>query len=338
MQHRRDIASNSGLSRLIDRLKSPLRIPYSTLLDFLARWSARRVGLALMYHGIGDSTIAPEHQIVPLTATKLFEAQVRHLKRRYRLVAASELVVAVRTRRRGQRIPVAITFDDDLASHAATAMPILRRAQVPATFFLSGASLSKPFAFWWERLQHAFDRGLVDEHDFDTDAPAVREEAPGIRHVASTIEAMPPDQRDRMAERLLDRIGQDPPDAGMRASEIQAIVTAGLEIGFHTRRHDVLSELNDEALARALQEGRSGLEALAGGELRTLAYPYGSADARVAAAARAADYQFGFTTKPGLVSEESDPLLLNRLTPTQQSAAHFAVQVASELRSSRRTH
>jgi peptidoglycan/xylan/chitin deacetylase (PgdA/CDA1 family) len=38
-------------------------------------------------------------------------------------------------------------------------MPVLERHVAPATFFLNGASLERPFAFWWERLQR---RGIAE--------------------------------------------------------------------------------------------------------------------------------------------------------------------------------
>ena len=91
-----------------------------------------------------------------------FERQLRHLRRRYRVVPASCLAEAAAARTRGRRVPVAITFDDDLPSHLSHAAPALRRARLSATFFLSGAGLNGPFSFWWQLLQRAWDRGLVD--------------------------------------------------------------------------------------------------------------------------------------------------------------------------------
>lgn len=316
---------------MIERLKAPLRAPYSWLLDFLSRWSARRIGLGVMYHGVGDTPVPADEQITPLFPSELFEAQIRHLSGRYRLVPASKLLDAVRERRRGQRIPVAITFDDDLASHLEIAMPILKRAQAPATFYLTGASMSGPFAFWWERLQRAFDRGLVDEGDFDPNAPTMREEPPGIRRVASAIEAMPPRERDRISESLLGRLREDPPGWGLRAAQIREMVANGLEIGFHTRRHEVMTMLGDDQLAHALREGRGDLETVVGYELSTFAYPSGMVDARVAEATRDAGFESGFTTETAAVSDQCNPLLLPRVTPTLESPAHFAMQVASVL-------
>ncbi len=125
----------------------------------LLRLSGRRAGLALVYHKLGDPPGDPRRELVPALSPRLFEAQLGHLARLYRVVPCRELQEAVAARRRGQRFPVAITFDDDLASHAGHALPALRAAGLPATFFLSGASLESPHRFWWERLQAAVDGG-----------------------------------------------------------------------------------------------------------------------------------------------------------------------------------
>ena len=127
----------------------------------LARRSSSGRGLALVYHRIADVGGNEERELVPAIATRTFEWQVRHLRTHYQPVTASGLPAAARGRRRGEPFPVAITFDDDYASHRQTAMPSLLRSGVPATFFLGGGpALDRPFFFWWEMLQQAADRGI----------------------------------------------------------------------------------------------------------------------------------------------------------------------------------
>jgi peptidoglycan/xylan/chitin deacetylase (PgdA/CDA1 family) len=322
---------------MIKRLKAGLSLLLAALLDLLSRWSGRRAGLALVYHRVGAPE-SREHHLVAALDAELFEAQLRHLKRRYRVVPASELAGAVEARRRGQRFPVSITFDDDLPSHAGVAMPVLRRVGVPSTFFLTGGSLAAPFAFWWERLQIAFDQGLLEPDELrewaggDAD-PSVR---PAIRTVARAIEAMPAERRERVAETLLERLGADPPDAGLRAEDVRALADAGFEIGFHTLRHDPLPQLGAEELSRAMADGRAELDALLPSPITMISYPHGKADARVAQAAREAGYRFGFTTSPEPLRDDTNPLVIDRLYPAYDSLGRFALEVSATLRIRRR--
>ena len=94
-------------------LMHALGVPAAAAVERLARLSGRRVGLALMYHGIvqlGD----PEWVLAPAFDARLFADQLRHLSRR---APGSYPPPGCRrrspTRQRGQRFPVAITFDDD---------------------------------------------------------------------------------------------------------------------------------------------------------------------------------------------------------------------------------
>jgi peptidoglycan/xylan/chitin deacetylase (PgdA/CDA1 family) len=282
------------------------------------RLSRAPVGVALLYHRVGDQPGDPERELVPVLGSRLFARQLRHLRSCYRAVPASMLMSAAASRRRGHRIPVAITFDDDLASHLTAAAPLLRRSGLTATFFLSGASLSRPFAFWWERLQVAVDRGL-------TPAPQ------GIHALAAEVQAMEPVRRDALADRLAETVGPDPDEAGLRAAQVRSLVDAGFEIGFHTRRHDFLPALEDDALAALLRDGRSELEELAGRPLEALAYPHGGADARVAQAARAAGFRDGFTCHPNAVGPGTDPLLMGRLDEVFDSNGRFALRLVKAL-------
>jgi len=292
------------------------------------RLSARRVGLAVVYHRVDRSRGNPERELLPALDARRFAAHVRHLRRRYRVVRASELAATAAQRRRGGRIPVAITFDDDLPDHSAMAAPILSRHQAVATFFLCGASLEQPFAFWWERLQRAFDRG-VDV------TPAlggrITRDDLTVHSATNAIYELAPGERSTVAARLGELLGPDPASAGMRAADVRALIAAGFEIGFHTRGHEALTALDDAALDDALREGRAELDALAGRPLDLIAYPHGEVDERVASAARSAGYRFGFTTKREPVRPDSEPLLLGRYEPVLASLGLFAFAVARAL-------
>jgi peptidoglycan/xylan/chitin deacetylase (PgdA/CDA1 family) len=304
-----------------------LGVPLGFLAAQAWRLSGAHQGLAMMYHRVGDPQGDPDRELVPSLGTRRFARQIRYLGACFRSVPASELGAAVAARRRGQRIPVAITFDDDLACHAGEAAPLLRRAGLPATFFLSGASLSRPYAFWWERLQAAVDRDWAEA----CAVVGVSEAPKDIHELAMAVQEMEPPDRDAAATRLREALGPDADDAGMRAAAVRELVEAGFEVGFHTRRHDFLPALDDGGLAAAMTDGRSQLEELASRPLETIAYPHGGVDTRVAEAARAAGFRYGFTTQPEAVGTETDPLLMGRVEAPFDSVSRLAFTLARAL-------
>lgn len=325
-------ASASRGLRLRRLLARVLGAPVSLVALCALRLTSRRAGVALMYHSVAERAGDPDRELVPPHRVDIFEQQIAHVRRHYRVVPAAELQAAARSRRRGERFPVAITFDDDLACHAAPALPILVRQGVTATFFLSGASLERPFAFWYERLQRAHDEGVpaLPRLVLGEDA-ATRE--PDLHALALAVEELEPAARDAVAARLGEALGPDPDDAGIRTAQVAELAARGMTIGFHTRRHDALSLLRDDAaLAAALVDGRAELEAIAGGPLHVVGYPHGRADERVGRAAAAAGFTAGFTTRAVAVTPVSDPLLQGRVGPSLRSAGALAVQLVLTLR------
>lgn len=301
-------------------------IPLAWGAERFLRRSSRKLGVALVYHSVDSTTGHVERELVPAHGAQLFSGHVRHLQRRYRVVPADRLLECAAERQPGEPIPVAITFDDDLACDTDVVLPILVRERATATFFLTGSSLDGPFAFWWERLQRVVDAGCVPPAPGDGEVGPL-DEPFSVHELGRQILRLPAAERDRYSERLAEQLGPDPPDSGLRAAGVRALVASGMTIGFHTLRHDPLAWLDDDALARALETGRKELEEVVGAPLDAIAYPHGHFDARVVEAARGAGFGFGFTTQSHPVRPGSDPLMLGRMIPSYRSTGHLALQL-----------
>jgi peptidoglycan/xylan/chitin deacetylase (PgdA/CDA1 family) len=299
-----------------DRLKALLRRPVARTDGAVQRLSRRAAGLAVLFHRVGDPQQTWDDGKYPRLSPRFFEAQLRHLIERYRVVPASELIEAARRRRRGEPFPVAVTFDDDSPSHVTDAAPILQRFGVPATFFVSGASLDGPRSFWWQRLDRAMERGAIGREELSEMVPAAGGVPPGLREmvqIADDIELMTPEQLRDLESELGRRAGPDPEDAVLDASGLRKLVAAGFEIGFHTLRHLNLSTLDSAELGLAMGEGRDRLAEAIDRELTLIAYPGGKWNPHVLEAARGAGFLRGFTTEPRAVLPDSNPLCLGRV-------------------------
>lgn len=308
---------------LLAGLESGLRIAAAAI-RLSQRLRGSDIGLALVYHRVATGAGDPGRELLPALATGDFAAQVEHLRRHYRPVTAGELVSAARVRRRGQPLPVAVTFDDDLASHARVVAPVLRSVRVPATFFLTGASLSDPQAFWWQYLQQAADQQRLDPLEL----PGVPHEARGLHAVAGAVERMSPERRDAVTRALGAKVDGAQLDPGLRAGQVAQLARDGFEIGFHTREHHPLPTLDDERLRTALRDGHAALEAAAAGPVKSLAYPHGACDARTGPAAREAGFACAFTTSGEPLRGGSDPWRVGRFEPRSRSLGVFSLKLA----------
>ena len=316
---------------------SPIRELARHLRAFVLRWrarlSGRSLGIVLLYHGVAPETGDRRREIVPPIGRRALEHHLRHLRRHYEIVAPSTIRSAGARRRRGQRIPVALTFDDDLASHVEEAAPLLERFSAPAAFFVCGASLEAADRFWWEDLQEALDRGLLEASELealpsDVVQAALVGHARAAARLAGAIQELSPAARARLARALRLRVGDPPATAGLRQKGVRALADGGFEVGFHTVRHDQLPALDDAALEAALRDGRAAVEEAAGQPVTSLSYPHGRGDERVAAAAARHGFVTGFVAGARSVTQADDPLLLPRVEPTAASPGAFAMQMA----------
>ena len=108
----------------------------------------------------------------------------------------------------------------------------------------------------------------------------------------------------------------EPELTGASWAELARLIDAGWEIGSHTRTHPHLTSLDDESLRRELRGSREDCVAATNLPCNSLAYPFGEADSRVAAAAREAGYAAAATLAdhiPAPTHGRPDPLLLPRL-------------------------
>lgn len=259
---------------------------HAGVLRHLAERRPGAVGVVLVYHRIGSGTV-----LDGALAETVFRRQLEHIADAYAVVTARDIIDAATERRASEPFPVAITFDDDVESHARTAAPALRDARLPATFFLTGRTLEGPAPFWWDDLER------------------LGEPRP-IKEAAARIESLAPADRAEVAAELRERAPRGG-DRGLSKADVRELAR-DFEIGFHTRTHDPVATVPDADLLALVQEGRDELAAAAGAEISAFAYPHGRASERAVAAVRAAGYSRAYTGAARPAHAGAEPLLIPR--------------------------
>jgi peptidoglycan/xylan/chitin deacetylase (PgdA/CDA1 family) len=330
------IAARTARSRIVRGwLPRGLGVPLARAVELALRWTPLQAGVALVYHRVEANPGVAESHLAACHGTRLFRAQLRHLRRRHRVICARDLPAAIAQRRRGQPFPVAVTFDDDLRSHVDVALPELRGVGLKATFFVCGASLHGRFSFWWERLQTAYEAGVPMERYVPTAGDRELGQASPRHHAlhaaAREIERLTPSKRDGVAAQLEQDFPEPPAWSGLDRSDVRRLAGEGHEVGFHTKRHDSLRRLDDVQLENAVVDGRDDVAEAAGAPVTSFAYPHGKAGPREAAAARAAGYAIAFAGTEAGVAPDTDRWLMGRIEPSFISRGHLALQIARAL-------
>jgi len=93
---------------------------------------------------------------------------------------------------------------------------------------------------------------------------------------------------------------------------VRALGTAGFSFGSHCERHLPLTRLSDGEALGEMVRSKEEIERRTGTKVRTLSYPFGRTDARVARLAAEAGYRAAFTLYPSGASGETDPFRLRR--------------------------
>src|SRR5690242_10183124 len=89
--------------------------------------------LIVMYHGVRKNRgrINGRH----ITA-KQFEQQLRYFSKHYKVVSLEEICSMKQQGITPERNTIALTFDDGFLNNITTALPLLMKYQMPATFFV----------------------------------------------------------------------------------------------------------------------------------------------------------------------------------------------------------
>jgi peptidoglycan/xylan/chitin deacetylase (PgdA/CDA1 family) len=265
----------------------------------------------------------------------LVEVEQADLAAQLEVLRAGATVVSigdVRRFRRGRKLPpnaVLVTFDDGYVEGHDVALPILRAAGVPATFFIPTAFPDAGRLFWWDRVWLTMRRCRRDEVTLDyprrlTLHPTVAPEA-AARVVCEAIKRTPGVDLHRLWDALEERTGVVLGAAEERAlagrtimgwAQVRALRDAGMDVQSHAHEHLVLNTLTPAAAERDLAQSASALREAVGGEVFGVAYPVGYAlSGALRRAPELASFELGFTNGTGLCAVDGfDPLNVPRLS------------------------
>ncbi len=316
------LSKRARLAAILDR---------AGLLDRLLwlRGRSRPRSLAVLtYHRVGAANVpAGLDRAVADVEPEELERQLAVVKAHCTVVSIADVRLFLRGRKLPPN-PVMITFDDGYSDCHDVALPILRRAGVPATFFVPTAFPGAGRLFWWDRVSLLLHRCQAERVELEYPrrlvlAPRADPEG-AAAHVARAIKRTPGVELERVWEELERVAGVALAPAEERAlaarqilswDAVRSLDAAGMDVESHSHDHMVLNTLSPDAARRDLERSAAVLRDELGRAPFAVAYPVGyELGGLLRGAPAGAAFELGFTNNTGLCDlGRFDPLNVPRL-------------------------
>ena len=235
--------------------------------------------VVLCYHRIGTNGIPLFSDLPP----SIFEAQMRYVRRRYRVLSLDDLCEEIEKPSRKEDA-VAVTFDDGYRDLYFHALPVLRKYQIPATIFLPVASIETGQVPWYDRIFLALKVFPKDQLEIVLDRPrsfpltSFKARLETAAEIIQYLRTIPDKRRKEYCVALEQQIilPQDElTDRMLTWDQIRAMCREGITFGSHTMTHPAVSQLTESQLESELGESKQALEHRIGSPALHFAYPFG---------------------------------------------------------------
>lgn len=279
--------------------------------------------LILNYHGVLD------HEPVRLNNRHVsrdqFEQDLSYLRKHYEIVPLKAMYGQGSPAASG-RPRVAVTFDDGYLNNLEFALPLLKKYEVPATFYIVTGALDNPkFILWADTLDILFHYFRPETFEVRGTAFQLRAGGGYFNGDTSLWEFIKSMQEDR--DDWINELTRQFPDFEkklehhrmqwkmMSAAQVRTCHESGLiEIGSHTHQHYNLGRISESLVREELTTSRSILENLIQAEVTGIGYPDGDYTDAVKNIAEQAGYLEQTAVNFRLPSDSDDPRIRRRFS------------------------
>lgn len=305
-------------------------------IDLSLRLLSRNRLSVFLFHAVPQAS--PE--IPPDFTIGQFEEMLHFIRRQFNVVPLDDAVKAMRGGKLAART-ACITFDDGYPSWTTGVAPLLQKANLHATFYITTGQFAG-LPMWHERVAQAingFKGQSLDITGFGLPPLPMR----GLeqrRRAFSLLEQFLKYQTVEDREVLLlmlERHAGVLPTAVpcMSEKQLKELVAMGFGIGGHTHSHPILSLCDRQQAIAEIGSVRENLISMLKCNVDSFAYPNGRPlidfNSDHVEIVKAAGYRHAVTTDWGAANPQTSPFEIPRFTPWGPTRARMALQIARNL-------
>ena len=236
--------------------------------------------------------------------------------------------------------PICVTFDDGYKDNAEVAYPILKKWNIPATFFVASGFLNDG-RMWNDTIMEVlkiYPKDKLNLTDLELGCyslQSARHRAVAAQSIINNIKHLPFDKRNEKITAVEGLVGELPMDLMMTEKQVRFLSQSGMEIGAHTVSHPILSKLSLSQVEDEIKTSKSVLEGITGTPIDLFAYPNGKVEQDYLLSHAEVVKKLGFkaavSTNVGVSCDTSDLFQLKRFTPWDRGDTKFLMRLVKNL-------
>lgn len=248
--------------------------------DYVAKLLTHNYPRVLMYHRFSDN----DGDVDRLSSSSFLE-QVNYLTDSFELVSIDEVTANLKQRPKKPR--VCITVDDGYKDFYDVAYPILKKYDIPATFYITTDFVDGKIWFWYDRIRWCLEqcslddaRELVIKHFWNNYTQFSSKDEIWAYIISKMLSLAPISIEQKIScfsETLRLDIPKHAPDKykAVSWSQVKEMSSNGITIGAHTLSHYSLGPMRREEVVSQIKGSKDRIEEMLGVEVRHFCFPNG---------------------------------------------------------------
>ncbi|RTL28416.1 MAG: polysaccharide deacetylase family protein [Rhodocyclaceae bacterium] len=273
-----------------------------------------------------------------------FDLQMATLKRAFNVLSLADALDSLKNASLPERA-ACVTFDDGYADNFNNALPVLKRHQISACFFVASGFLDGG-CMWNDKLVEmvrAFKGDFIECAELGLEplnTLTLTNRRSALVKLVGALKYRPLEERDYLVDRLVERANTIVPnDLMMTTAQVRALADSGMEIGGHTLHHPILNTATLSSARQEIVDGRALLTRITGRPTRFFAYPNGipltDYSREHVGLVKALGFEAAVSTGWGVACSGDDIFQLPRFTPWGKTPLLFQFRLIHNIIRSR---
>jgi peptidoglycan/xylan/chitin deacetylase (PgdA/CDA1 family) len=291
----------------------------------------------LLYHRVNPY----EDSFFPAVSTKVFEAQMKYLARKFRVLPLADIIDRIQHRKGLDPLTIAVTFDDGYRDNYTFAHPILKKYSLPATIFVATGFIDNNVPMWNDRVAWALKNSERETVVCEFSEGKVRlplrtqdDRVNSLNSILEKLKTLPELEKEKALEKILDALQNKKPEPAnlmLDWRSLRDMAEQGWDIGSHTVSHQILTRIEISGAEAELKTSKDTIERQLQRPVRLCAFPNGKRtdfNATIKAMVKNLGFQGAVTTLSGINHRDVEFYELRRWSIWEKHLPTFACKLS----------